>query len=281
MSIEKTELTPKSRVLDDADVEERTGESGGGVPDFDGSNLVIPTPLSRSSSKKSASQSSLSSPKPLLSAQNDDSTADSCNPETADRMDLDDTSPRRNVMILDTSRASWNKPVGLIATPQPQPPQSLPSKSDSGDHGHVRKKRKSDIELVPPQDDISMNCQSDDGNLDCGRTSRENERMPLQNFLSKKSGKLPAAPRKVQKDSRQNLRSHIVGFAVRFLLSQRSRTFPKKTKTKMRTNSCLMRKYPVICRPTKAQISHHRVSQAQMWSSIFKSQVLLFSILWI
>ena len=210
-TLENAKLTPKSRGHDDADEEERTDKSAKDDPGLDGSNLVVPTPSSRSSLRKSASQSSLSSPTPLPSANNDDSTTDSCNPETADRMDLDDTSSRRNVMILDTSRASWSQPLGLIASPQSL--KSLPPKSDSGDHGHVRKKRKSDIELVPPQDDISMNYQSEDEKPDCNRMNRKNERMPSQTFPSKKSGMLSAAPRKVQKEARQNLRSHIVGFA--------------------------------------------------------------------
>ena len=209
--MEKAKLTPKSKVHDDADEEERTDKSAKDNPGLDGSNLIIPTPLSRSSLRKSASQSSLSSPKPLPTANNDDSVTDSCDPETGDRMDLDDTSSERNVMILDTSRASWNQPSGLIATPQS--PKSLPPKSDSDDHGHVRKKRKSDIGPVPSQDDTSINCQSEDENPDCDRTNRKNERMLSQTFLSKKSGMLSAAPRKVQKDSRQNLRKHIVGFA--------------------------------------------------------------------
>jgi DNA mismatch repair protein PMS2 len=203
----KTKLTPKSRVHDDADEEERTDKPAKDVSGLDGSNLVIPTPLSPSSIRKSASHSSLSPSKPLPSAHNDDSVTDSCDPKTTDRMDLDDTSS----MILDTSRASWNQHVGLIATPQS--PKSLPSKSDSGDHGHVRKKRKSDIGLVPSEDDVSMNCQSEDEKSDCDKTNRKNEHMPSQTFPSKKSGMLSVAPRKVQKDLRQNLRSQIVGFA--------------------------------------------------------------------
>jgi DNA mismatch repair protein PMS2 len=207
MSMEKAKLTPKSRVYDDADEEGRTDKSAKDVPGLDGSNLVIPTPLPRS---KSASQSSLSSSEPLPSAHNDDSVANSCDPEMADPMDLDDTNSGRNV-ILDTSRASWNQPLGLIATPQS--PKSSPSKSDSGDHGHVQKKRKSDIGLVPSQVDISMNCQSEGENPDCDRTNRKKERMPSQTFPSKKSGMRSAAPQKAQKDLRQNLRNHIVGFA--------------------------------------------------------------------
>ena len=196
-----TKLNPKSRVHED---EERTEKSAKDVSDLDESNPVIPTPLSP---RKSTSQSSPSSSKPLPSANNDDSVIDSCDPETADRMDLDDTSS----VILDTSRASWNQHVGLIATPQS--PKSLPSKSDSGDHAHVRKKRKSDIGLVSSEDDVTMNCQSEDERSDRDRTKRKNERMPSQTFLSKKSGILSVAPRKVQKDLRQNLRSQIVGFA--------------------------------------------------------------------
>ena len=209
-TLEKAKLTPRSRVHE-ADEDERTDKSSKDDPGLDGSNLVIPTPLSRSSSKNSASHGSLSSPKTLPSANNNDSTTDSCNPETVDRMDIDDTSSRRNDMILDTSRASWNQPLGLMATPQS--PKSLPSKSDSGDHDHVQKKRKSDVGLVLSQDDISMNCLSEDEKPDCDRMNRKNERMPSQTFPSKKSGMLSAAPRKVQKDSRQNLRSRIVGFA--------------------------------------------------------------------
>ena len=209
--MEKAKLTTKSKVLDDADEQERTDKSAKDDQGLDGSNLVIPTPLPRSSLRKSASQSSLSSPKPLPSANNDDSVTDSSNPETGDRMDLDDTSSGRNVMILDTSRASWNQPSGMIATPQS--PKSLPPKSESSDHGHVRKKRKSDIGPVPWQDDTSINCQSENENPDCDKTNRKNERMPSQTFFSKKSGMLSAAPRKAQKDSSQNLRKHIVGFA--------------------------------------------------------------------
>ena len=208
--MEKAKPVPKRRVHDETNEEETTNKSAKDVPGLDGSNLVTPTPLSSSSSRKSASQSPLSSPKPLPSVHNDDGVTDLCDPETADRMDLDDTSSRRNVMILDTSRASWNQPLGLTATPQS--PKSLPSaKSDSGDHSHVRKKRRSDI--VPSQDDISMNCEPEDEISDCGKTNRKNERILSQTFLSKKSGIISAVPRKVQKDSRQNLRSHIVGFA--------------------------------------------------------------------
>ena len=209
--MDKAKLTPKSRVHDDVDEDERSDKSAT-EPGHDRSNLAIPTPLSRSSTRNSASQSSPSSPKPPPSANNDDSTTDSCNPETNDRVDLDDSSSGRDVMILDTSRTSWSQPLGLIATPQS--PKSLPSKSDSdGDHGHVRKKRKSDIGLISSQDDISTNCLSEDEKPDYDRMNRKNERMPSQTFLSKKSGMLSTAPRKVQKNSRQNLRSHIVGFA--------------------------------------------------------------------
>jgi DNA mismatch repair protein PMS2 len=208
--MEKAKLTPKNcRVHDDADEEDRTDKSVKDDSGLDGSNLVVPTPLSRNSLRKYSSQSSsLPSPKPLPSANNDDSQTDSCNPETGDRMDLDNTSSRRNVMILDTSQASWNQ---TLATPRS--PKALSPKSDSDDHDHVRKKRKSDIGLVPSQDDVSMNCQSEDENPDYDRTNRKNERIPSQTLPSKKSSMLSAAPRKVQKNSRQNLRNHIVGFA--------------------------------------------------------------------
>ena len=209
--MEKAKLTPKSRVQNDAVEKERIDKSAQDDPGLKESNLVVPTPLSRSSSKKSTSQSSLSSPKPLPSANNENSVIDSCNPETGDRMDLNETRSERNVVVLDTSRASWSQPLGSVATPQS--PKSLPPKSQSGDHGHIRKKHKSDIGPVSSQDDISMNCQSEDEKSDCDRTNRKNERMPSQTILSKKSGMLSAAPRKVQKDSRQNLRSRIVGFA--------------------------------------------------------------------
>ena len=209
-SIEKARPTPKSRVHDDTNEKETTCTSTNDVPDIDGSNLVTPTPLSSSSPGKSASYSSLSSPKPLPSSHNDDSVTDSCDPETADRMDLDDTTSGRNVMVLDTSRASWSQPLGLTAIPPS--PKSLPStESDSDDHSHVRKKRKSDI--LPSQDDISMNCQSEDEKSDGDRTNRKNERFASQTFPFKRSTMLPTVPRKVQRDSRQNLRSHIVGFA--------------------------------------------------------------------
>ena len=209
--MEKAKVAPKSSVQDDTDEEESTDKSAKEVAGLDGSSLLISRQLSRSSSKKSASRSSLSSPKPLPSAHNDDSVTDSCDPETADRMDLDDTSSRRHVVTLDTSRASWNQPLGSIVTPQS--PKPLPSKPDSGDQGHVRKKRKSDVGLVPSQDDISMNCLSEDEKSDSDRTNRKNERISSQIFPSKKSSMLSAAPRKGQKDLRQNLRSQIMGFA--------------------------------------------------------------------
>ena len=208
--IEKAKSTPKSRVYDDADEEERTDKSAKDVPGLDGSAVVTPTVLSRSSLRKSASQSPLSSPKPLPPAPNDDRVTGLCDLEAADRMDLDDTGSRGNVMILDTSRASWNQPLGSKATPQS--PKSSPSKSDSGD-SHVQKKRKSDTGIVPSQDDIRMNCLSEDEKSDSDRTNLKNERIPSQTFLSKKSSILSAASRKIQKGSRQNLRSHIVGFA--------------------------------------------------------------------
>ena len=208
--MEKVKPTPKGGVHDDNDEDVRTDKSVKDVPGLDGSNPVTLTPLSSSSLKKSASQSSLSSPKPARTVNNVDGVTDSCDPETADLMDLDNISSRRNVMVLDTSRASWNQPLGLTATPPS--PRSLPSTdSDRDDDSHVRKKRKSDI--VPSQDDISMNCQSEDEKSDCDKANRKTERTPSQTFPSNKSGTLSAAPRNVQKTSRQNLRNHIVGFA--------------------------------------------------------------------
>ena len=208
--MEKVKPIPKGRVHDDTDEEEMTDRSAKDVPDLDGSNLVSPAPFSSSSLRKSASQSSPSSSKVLRTVHNDDSVTDSCDLETADLMELDNISSRRNNVILDTSRASWNQPLGLTATPPS--PKSLPSSnSDNGDDGHVRKKRKSDI--VPSQDDNSMNCQSVDEKSDCDKTNRKNERIPSQTFPSKMSSMLSSAPQKAQKTSRQNLRNHIVGFA--------------------------------------------------------------------
>ena len=208
--MEKVKPTPKGRAHDDTDEEEMTDKSAKDVPDLDGSNLVTPAPFSSSSLRKSASQSSPSSSKLLRRVHNDDSVTDSCDPETADLMELDNNSSRRNNVILDTSRASWNQPLGLTATPPS--PKSLPSTiSDNGDDGHVRKKRKSDI--VPSQDDNSMNCQSEDEKSDCDKTNWKNERIPSQTVPSKMSSMLSSAPQKAQKTSRQNLRNHIVGFA--------------------------------------------------------------------
>jgi hypothetical protein len=97
--VEKAKLTPKStRVHDDDDGEVRTDESAD--LDFDRPNLVVPTPLSHSSSPKSLPQSSISSPQPLPSA-NDDKVTDSCNPESSDRIDLDDTGSERDTMNRD------------------------------------------------------------------------------------------------------------------------------------------------------------------------------------
>ena len=210
--MEKAKLAPESRVHDD----EEEGGMDKSTKDSDpapiGSNQAVPT-SSHSSSRKSPPQGSLSSLQPLLSA-NDDKVTDSCNPEPGDCMDLDDISSERDDMILDTSRASWSQPLGSIASTQSS--KSFSPKSDSGDDGHVRKKRKSDIEAVPSRDDISMNCQSENEEPDCVRTNRKRERTHSQTSSSKKSetmSKVSAAPRKPQKDPRQNLRGHLVGYA--------------------------------------------------------------------
>ena len=200
--MERAKVTPKSRVHDDNDEEARTDESAD--PGHDNPNLAVPTPLSHSFSRKSPPQSSLSSPHPLPSANNDKVT-DSCNPETADRMDLDDTRSERNAMILDTSRASWSQSTA----PSPSP------ESDIGDDGHVRKKAKPDVNVVPSRADINMDCQSEDEEPDCGRTSRKGEPTPLQTSSFKKAemlDKVSAAPRK-PRNPRQNLRGHLVGYA--------------------------------------------------------------------
>jgi DNA mismatch repair protein PMS2 len=213
--MEKAKLAPESRVHEDEEEEGTDKSAKDSDPAPMGPNQAVPTSLSRSSSRKSPpqTQSSLSSLQPLLSA-NDDQVTDSCNPEPDDCMDLDDISSERDDMILDTSRASWSQPLGSIASSQS--PKSFSPKSDSGDNGHVRKKRKSDIEAVPARDDISTNCQSEDEEPDCGRTNRKREHTPSQTSSSKKPetmSKLSAVPRKPRKDPRQNLRGHLVGYA--------------------------------------------------------------------
>ena len=202
--MEKTKPTPKRKAHDD-DEDERTEKSAN---DSDlssgGMNLAAPA------SKKL--QRLLSSPPPLPVA--NDAVTDSYNPETGDRMDLDDTSSGRDAIILDTSQASWNRSLESAAAPEI--PKLSPPKSDSGDDGHVRKKPKPDIEVSFSQDDVSIDCQLEDQEPDCDKTNRESGRMPSQTFLSKKPGtlsKASLAPPKSQKNPRQNLRSHIVGYA--------------------------------------------------------------------
>lgn len=203
-SMGKAKLTPKGRVHDDDDDDREARPDQSENLDFDRPNLAVPTPLSRSSSTKSPPPDSILSPQPLPST-NDDKLTDSCNPESGDRMDLDDTGSERDTMILDTSRASWSQPSGSTG-----PPSSSP-KSDTGNNGHVRKKPKL---VIPSRDDISMDCQSEDEEADCGRTNRKRERTPSQTSSFKKPEMLKgsAALRKPG-NPRQNLRGHLVGYA--------------------------------------------------------------------
>ena len=202
-------LTFKSRVHND-DEEGSMDKNSGSNNDV--LNQFVPMPLSRSSSKKSPTQSSLSSPQPLSSMNDSDGGTDLCNLETDN---LDDTSSGGDAMVLDTSQASWNRPLESAATPQPS--NSLSPKSDSADdNGHVRKKRKADIGVVSSgRNDISTDHQLEDEELDGDQTNRRSERTPSLTLLSKESGiigKVSYIPRK-QKDLRQKLRVRLADYA--------------------------------------------------------------------
>ncbi|KAF8797761.1 hypothetical protein BYT27DRAFT_6923499 [Phlegmacium glaucopus] len=210
----RTNPTFKSTVHDDDKGEERMDKSAKNSDlGRDGLNIHDPMTLSRSSAGKS-SQSLLSSPQPLPSANDNDGVTDSCNPETGARMDLDDTSSGRDGMVLHTSRASWNQPSVPAATPQSP---KLLSPKDSGDDGHVRKKRKSSVGVVSlGRDNISTDHRSEDEEPDCDQTNGKSVATLSQTFSSKKSGalsKAPAVPQKSQKVPRQNLRGRLVGYA--------------------------------------------------------------------
>ena len=205
--MKKAKVDSKSRVHDDDG-----GRTDKSPKDLDyGSNLVVPT-------NKSPLESLLSPTRLLPSVNVDDRVTDSNNPQAVDRMELDDTSPTRDAMILDTSQASWNQPLGPTARSQSS--NSLPPKSDSGVDGHVRKKRKSDLGVVPSPPNISMDCQTEDGKPDYNQMNQKSERTPSQisqTFSSKKPGllsKVPAASRKSQKNPRQDIRGHLAGFAM-------------------------------------------------------------------
>ena len=211
----KATQTFKSTTHHDHDVEKTDKSARDSDLGHDGPNLLVPIPSSRSSSRNSPSPSLLSSPQPLLSANDSGKVTDSSNPETGDHTDLDDTSFGKDAMILDTSRASWNQPLGSPAIPQS--PELLPPRSDSGDDGHVRKKRKSDIGVVVSgRDDVCIDHPSEDEEPDCDQTNRKNERSVLQTFPSKGPAtlsKISVVPRKSQKDLRQRLRGRLVGYA--------------------------------------------------------------------
>ena len=149
----------------------------------------------------------LSSPPPRPVA--NDAVTDSYNPETGDRMDLDDASSGRDTMILDTSQTSWNR--SLKSGAAPEIPKLSPPKSDSGDDGHVRKKPKPDIEISFSQDDVSIDCQSEDQEPDCDKTNRESGRMPSQTFSSKKPGslsKVSCSPKISKRSQTESTGSH-------------------------------------------------------------------------
>ena len=205
--------TFKSRVRNDD--EEGSMDKSGKNSDSNNDvlNQFVPMPLSRSSSKKSPTQSSLSSPQPLSSMNDSDGGTDLCNLE-ADN--LDDTSSRGDAMVLDTSQASWNRPLESTATPQPS--NSLSPKLDSADdNGHVRKKRKADIGVVSSgRNDISRDHQLEDEEPDGDQTNRRSERTPSLTLLSNESGmpaKVSCIPRKPQKDLSQKLRVRLADYA--------------------------------------------------------------------